>query len=136
MRRKWGVRVWSPLHVAIIRRVTTQTTLPSLDGRTFQMISSTTSVVDPYAPSTFHYFEKDGAVWGDYSGDTVTFGRFVGTRTANVISIHFVHVLVADGTVVTGAGDSDIEQDENGLRLVEHYEMFGKPQLSVCAEIA
>ncbi|MGP6169854.1 hypothetical protein ACTU6V_01445 [Microbacterium sp. A204] len=113
----------------------TQTTLPSLDGRTFQMISSTTSVVDPDAPSTFRYFEKDGAVWGDYFGDTVTFGRFVGTRTGNVISIHFVHVLVADGTVVTGSGDSDIEQDESGLRLIEHYEMHGKPQLSVCAEV-
>lgn len=109
--------------------------LPSLDGRTFRMISSTTSVVDPEAPSVFHYFEKDGAIWGDYLGDTVTFGRFVGTRTGNVISIHFVHVLAADGTVVTGAGDSDIEQDENGLLLVEHYEMHGAPQLSVCAEV-
>lgn len=99
------------------------------------MISSTTSVVDPTAPSTFEYFERDGVVWGGYTGDTVTFGQFVGTRTANTISINFVHVLVADGTVVTGSGDSDIEQDENGLRLIEHYEMFDKPQLSVCAEI-
>lgn len=112
-----------------------QTALPSLDGRTFQMISSTTSVVDPDAPSTFHYFEKDGAVWGDYFGDTVTFGRFVGTRTADTISIHFVHVLVADGTVVTGSGDSDIEADADGLRLVEHYEMHGAPQLSICTEV-
>ena len=100
------------------------------------MISSTTSAVDPTAPSTFRYFERDGVVWGDYTGDTVTFGQFVGTRTANSISINFVHVLVADGSVVTGAGDSDIEQDDSGLRLIEHYEMFGKPQRSVCAEVA
>lgn len=100
------------------------------------MTSSTTSAVDPDAPSTFHYFEKDGAVWGDYFGDTVTFGRFVGTRTGDTISIHFVHVLVAGGTVVTGSGDSDIEQDENGLRLVEHYEMHDAPQLSVCVEVS
>ncbi len=100
------------------------------------MISSTTSAVNPDAPSVFHYFEKDGVVWGDYLGDTVTFGRFVGTRTGDVISISFVHVLVADGSVVTGSGDSDIEQDENGLRLVEHYEMHGEPQLSICAEVA
>jgi hypothetical protein len=100
------------------------------------MTSSTTSVVNHDAPSVFRYFEKDGAIWGDYTGDTVTFGRFVGTRTGNVISIHFVHVLVADGTVVTGSGDSDIEQDENGLRLVEHYEMHGEAQLSICVEDA
>lgn len=99
------------------------------------MISSTTSVVDPDAPSTFQYFEKDGAVWGEYLGDTVTFGRFVGTRTGDSISINFVHVLAADGTVVTGAGDSEIQQDESGLRLVEHYEMHGSPQLSICAEV-
>lgn len=100
------------------------------------MISSTTSVVSADAPSVFRYFERDGVIWGDYTGDTVTFGQFVGTRTGNVISINFVHVLVADGSVVTGSGDSDIEQDESGLRLIEHYEMFGKPQLSVCAEVA
>lgn len=113
----------------------TQTAVPSLDGRTFRMISSTTSAVDHDAPSVFHYFEKDGAVWGDYLGDTVTFGRFVGTRTGDTISIHFVHVLVKDGSVVTGSGDSTIEQDESGLRLVEHYEMHGEPQLSICAEV-
>lgn len=100
------------------------------------MISSTTSVVDPAAPSIFRYFERDGVVWGGYTGDTVTFGQFVGTRTGDTISINFAHVLVAGGTVVTGSGDSDIEQDENGLRLVEHYEMHGAAQLSVCAEIA
>ncbi|GAA1539059.1 hypothetical protein HD600_001195 [Microbacterium ginsengiterrae] len=112
-----------------------QTALPSLDGRTFRMTSSTTSVVDPDAPSVFHYFEQDGAVWGDYSGDTVTFGRFIGTRSGDTISIHFVHVLADGGAVVTGSGDSEIEQDENGLRLVEHYEMHGAPQLSVCVEV-
>ncbi|WP_426186655.1 hypothetical protein [Microbacterium sp. TWP3-1-2b2] len=113
----------------------TQTALPSLDGRTFRMISSTTSAVNPDAPSVFRYHEQDGVVWGDYTGDTVTFGRFVGTRDGDVISIDFVHVLVADGSVVTGSGDSDIEQDDSGLRLVEHYEMHGEPQLSICAEV-
>lgn len=116
--------------------MTTHTALPSLDGRTFKMISSTTSAVDPHAPSVFRYREEDGVVWGEYTGDTVTLGRFIGTRTGDSISIRFVHVLAADGSVVTGAGDSDIEQDEQGLRLVEHYEMHGAPQLSVCAEIA
>jgi hypothetical protein len=118
------------------RGVTVTSTLPSLDGRRFAMVSSTTSVVDPDAPSVFQYWERDGAIWGDYVGDTVTFGRFVGTRTGDTIWVSFVHVLVADGTVVTGDGESEIElTDDGSMRLVEHYEMHGLPQLSVCEEI-
>ena len=90
------------------------------------MVSSTTSAVDPDAPSVFTYWERDGAIWGEYSGDTVTFGRFVGTRTGDSIRVSFVHVLVADGTVVTGDGESELERADNGrIRLVEHYEQFG-----------
>ncbi|GAT74763.1 hypothetical protein MHM582_3271 [Microbacterium sp. HM58-2] len=111
-------------------------TIPSLDGRRFRMVSSTTSAVDPDAPSEFTYRERDGAIWGDYHGDTVTFGRFVGTRTGDSIWVSFVHVLVADGAVVTGDGESELELTDDGrIRLVEHYEMHGAPQLSVCEEI-
>jgi hypothetical protein len=100
------------------------------------MISSTTSAVDPEAPSIFDYYERDGAIWGEYTGDTVTFGKFVGTRTGDTIWVSFVHVLVKDGTVVTGNGESELEITDDGLiRLVEHYEMFDLPQLSVCEEI-
>lgn len=99
------------------------------------MVSSTTSEVNADAPSVFRYFEQDGVIWGDYTGDTVTIGKFVGTRTGDTIWVSFVHVLVADGSVVTGDGESDIELDADGmLRLVEHYEMHGAPQLSVCVE--
>jgi hypothetical protein len=109
--------------------------LPSLDGRVFAMVSSTTSDVDPDAPSVFRYFEQDGVIWGDYTGDTVTIGRFVGTRNGDGIHVSFVHVLAADGRVVTGDGESTIEVTADGLlRLVEHYEMHGAPQLSVCVE--
>ncbi|WP_245647362.1 hypothetical protein [Microbacterium hydrocarbonoxydans] len=112
-------------------------TIPSLDGRRFLMVSSTTSAVDATSPSEFVYWERDGAIWGEYSGDTVTFGRFVGTRTADTIWVSFVHVLVADGSVVTGDGESELELTEDGrIRLVEHYEMHGLPQLSVCEEPA
>lgn len=111
--------------------------IPSLDGRRFRMISSTTSTVDPDSPSEFLYQERDGAIWGEYSGDTVTFGRFVGTRTGDTIWVSFVHVLVADGSVITGDGESELELTDDGrVRLVEHYEMHGLPQLSVCEEIA
>ncbi|WP_341947012.1 hypothetical protein [Microbacterium sp. LWH11-1.2] len=117
--------------------MTATATLPSLDGRRFRMVSSTTSAVDPEAPSVFEYFERDGAIWGGYEGDTVTFGKFVGTRTGDTIWVSFVHVLVADGSVVTGDGESELELTDDGrIRLVEHYEMHGLPQLSVCEEIA
>lgn len=119
------------------RRVSSTATIPSLDGRRFRMVSSTTSAVDPESPSEFVYREKDGAIWGDYSGDTVTFGRFVGTRTGDTIWVSFVHVLVSDGAVVTGDGESLLELTDDGrIRLVEHYEMHGLPQLSVCEEAA
>ncbi|PRA81138.1 hypothetical protein CQ045_07815 [Microbacterium sp. MYb66] len=101
------------------------------------MVSSTTSAVDPESPSIFEYFERDGAIWGGYEGDTVTFGKFVGTRAGDTIRVSFVHVLKADGTVVTGDGESELElTDDGGIRLVEHYEMHGLPQLSVCEEIS
>ncbi|WP_311415824.1 hypothetical protein [Microbacterium sp. ISL-103] len=117
--------------------MTSTATIPSLDGRRFRMVSSTTSVVDAETPSEFVYWEKDGAIWGDYSGDTVTFGRFVGTRTGDTIWVSFVHVLVSDGTVVTGNGESELERTDDGrIRLVEHYEMHDLPQLSVCEEVA
>lgn len=111
--------------------------LPSLDGRVFRMVSSTTSTVDPDAPTIFSYAEKDGVIWGDYEGDTVTFGRFVGTRTGDELYVWVVHQLVADGSVARTEGASRIEQiaGGRGLRLVEEYEMFGQPQLSICEEI-
>lgn len=115
--------------------VTATQTLPSLDGRTFQMVSSTTSAVNPQSPSVFRYFEQDGVIWGDYTGGTVSIGHFVGTRTGDSIGVSFVHVLAATGEVVTGSGESDIERGDAGrLRLVEHYEMHGAAQLSVCVE--
>lgn len=113
----------------------TSSVIPSLDGRVFRMESSTTSTVDPVSPTVFRYFEKDGAIWGDYDGDTVTFGRFVGTRAPRGIRVSFVHVLKSDGAVVTGHGDSEIEERDGLLRLIEHYEMHGASQLSVCVEM-
>ncbi|MDO5662093.1 MAG: hypothetical protein Q4G40_05315 [Brachybacterium sp.] len=112
-------------------------TQPSLDGLTFRLHSSTTSKVDPDSPSTFHYRERDGVVWGDYDGDTVTFGRFIGTREGDGISVRFVHVLAATGNVITGQGTSAIERDAatDTLRLIEHYEMHGAPQRSVCVQV-
>ncbi len=98
------------------------------------MVASTSSAVDPAAPSTFRYAERDGVIWGDYTGDTVVFGRFVGTRSGDELHVSFVHVLVADGAVVSGTGRSTVEADPDGLRLVERYELDGVRHESVCVE--
>lgn len=117
--------------------MTDATTPPSLDGREFVMESSTASAVNPANPSRFRYFERDGAIWGDYDGDTVTFGRFIGTRTGDVLAVRFVHVMAADGTVVTGSGRSRVEQRGAGgrLRLVEDFTIDGVDHVSICVEV-
>jgi hypothetical protein len=106
-----------------------------LDGRVFDLVSSTASLVDPEAPTRFRYHEAAGVVWGDYVGDTVSEGRFVGTRDGERLVVSFVHALVADGSRVSGSAESRIEQGEAGLRLVEDFEVGGTPQVSVCAEV-
>jgi hypothetical protein len=106
-----------------------------LDGLRFAMVSSTASEVDPSSPTVFAYHERDGMVWGEYEGDTVRIGRFVGTRVERRISISFTHVVDATGEVVVGAAQSRIESHDEGLRLVEDFRTADGDQVSVCAEI-
>lgn len=110
-------------------------TAPSLDGRVFAMVSSTASRVDPDAPTVFRYAEREGILWGEYAGDTVTVGRFVGVRDGDAIRVSFAHALVAGGSA-SGDAVSVIEEGPDGLRLVERFEVDGRPQESVCREIA
>jgi hypothetical protein len=110
--------------------------LPTLDGRRFVMESSTASIVDPGSPSRFHYHEQDGLVWGDYAGDTVTIGHFVGSRVGDVLSVTFAHVIAATGAVVTGASDSTVKTADDGrLRLVEAFRIDGIDHVSICIEV-
>ena len=109
-------------------------TAPSLDGRHFVMESSTNSAVDPESPSTFDYFERDGVIWGEYVGDTVTFGRFVGTRVGDELSVSFVHVLTDGHTVVSGTGGSVVEATLDGVRLVERFRIGDVDHVSICVE--
>ena len=111
---------------------------PSLDGRVFDLVSSTASGVEPEAPTRFAYHEADGVVWGEYRGDTVREGRFVAVRRGDEIDVSFVHALLA-GDVVAGAATSRIEADPELpglLRLVEDFEVDGVWHRSVCAEVA
>jgi hypothetical protein len=108
---------------------------PSLDGRRFVMLSSTNSAVDANSPSSFQYFERDGVIWGEYDGDTVTFGRFVGTRVGNELSVSFAHVMAADGLVVTGTSGSRVEDTSEGIRLVENFTIDDVDHVSICVEV-
>jgi len=110
-------------------------TAPSLDGRRFVMESSTASAVDADSPSRFRYSEQDGVVWGDYDGDTVTFGRFVGTRVGDVLNVSFAHVMVNNGAVVTGTSASLVEGSAgDGVRLVENFRIGDVEHVSICVE--
>lgn len=98
------------------------------------MQSSTNSPVDPANPSTFQYYERDGIIWGDYRGDTVTFGRFIGTRVADELAVSFAHVLVVDGSVIMGTGGSVVEAVGEGIRLVERFTIDDIDHVSICVE--
>lgn len=114
--------------------VQSQATAPSLDGRRFVMESSTNSAVDAANPSRFHYNERDGVIWGEYHGDTVTFGRFVGTRVADELTVSFVHVMQDDGSVVSGTGGSVVELAGGDIRLIERFTIGDVDHVSVCVE--
>lgn len=107
-----------------------------LDGRVFDMVSSTASRVDPQSPTRFAYHEDRGVVWGEYSGDTVVLGRFVGTRVEDRLTVSFVHARTAGGPPVGGEASSRVERADAGmLRLVEEFEAGGALQTSVCTQI-
>jgi hypothetical protein len=107
-----------------------------LDGRIFDMVSSTASVVSDQAPTRFRYSENDGLVWGEYSGDTVTEGRFCGTRHGEVLRVAFVHRSVS-GDLVSGEATSAISEGDDGLLVLteDFTSADGTPQVSVCREI-
>ncbi|MDQ1512589.1 MAG: hypothetical protein QOC59_431 [Microbacteriaceae bacterium] len=108
----------------------------SLDNRTFVMESSTASRVDPDAPTRFVYREAAGVLWGEYRGDTVAEGRFVGVRTGDSLTVSFVHAPVTGGPAVTGTATSRIEHGpDKRLRLVEDFTVEGLPHVSVCVEV-
>ena len=110
----------------------------NLDGRRFAMVSSTASQVDPDSPTQFVYREADCVIWGSYEGDTVTHGRFVGTRRDDEIELSYVHVTKDGRAPVAGRSTSRIEPLSDGrLRLVEDFQFDGDdtPQVSVCEEL-
>ena len=108
----------------------------SLDGRSFRMLSSTTSAVDVSEPTVFHYSEQEGVLWGDYSGDTVVEGRFAGVREGETVRLSYNH-RSRSGALTHGNAVTVISRTNDGkLRLTEFYRNAeGDPALSACEEI-
>ncbi|WP_166352875.1 hypothetical protein [Phytoactinopolyspora limicola] len=109
----------------------------NLQGRVFDMVSSTSSRVDPVAPTRFTYYESGGVLWGHYSGDTVDLGRFCGARRDDVVDIAFVH-RNRDGETIRGSARSRIDLSADGLlQLTEDFTgPDGAAHVSVCREVA
>lgn len=109
----------------------------SLDGRTFRMLSSTTSEVDLAEPTVFRYSEREGVLWGDYSGDTVIEGRFAGVREGETVRLSYNH-RSKSGALTHGNAVTEISRVDDGkLRLTEFYRNGeGDPALSFCEEIS
>jgi len=107
----------------------------SLNGRRFAMVSSTASRVDPDRPTEFRYHQQGQLTWGEYTGDTVTQGRFVGAFDGEVLAISFAHELAADRSVVRGSAESRVEVREGIVHLVETFFVDGVEHESVCVEV-
>ena len=107
-----------------------------LDGLRFAMVSSTASAVDSEAPTTFEYHQDGHLIWGEYTGDTVTEGRFVGEIAGAEVRVSFAHALASDGSVVRGDAVSRAEQEDDGrIRLVEDFAVDGIDHVSVCLQV-
>lgn len=98
------------------------------------MVSSSASEVNGESPTRFQYHERAGLVWGDYYGDTVEEGHFVGDRVEDRVNLAFGHVTTS-GTTTTGTALVTISTDDQGrLRLTEDFTIDGTSHISVCIE--
>ncbi|WP_028933759.1 hypothetical protein [Pseudonocardia spinosispora] len=94
---------------------------PSLDGRRFAATD-----VDAHGEvgldTTFEYREKDGEIWGSYSGGSVRRGFLVGTRTGDQLDFRYSQLNI-DGETSSGHCRSRIDVLTDGrVRLTETWE--------------
>lgn len=99
------------------------------------MVSSTASDVDPHSPTEFLYHQQGKLVWGEYHGDTVTQGRFVGSFDGETLAISFAHELVATLEVATGSATSRVEERDGVTHLIETFFLDDVEHESICIEI-
>ncbi|QAV69581.1 hypothetical protein ESZ53_03460 [Salinibacterium sp. UTAS2018] len=101
----------------------------------FILKSSSGSAVSASAPTRFRYHQEGQMIWGEYYGDTVALGRFVGRRDDDVVSIRFAHRIAASEDIILGSASSTIRWNDDGkLELYEEFEKNGEAHVSVCVE--
>lgn len=102
------------------------------------MISSSGSAVSDEQPSRFRYHQDGAMIWGEYAGDTVAVGRFVGRREGDTLTVCFTHSPASgDGGVVMGVARSVLRRGDDGrLYLDETFEKDGHTHESACVEVA
>ncbi|EAR25368.1 hypothetical protein A20C1_03856 [marine actinobacterium PHSC20C1] len=107
----------------------------SINDREFVMTYSSGSAVSPTAPTRFRYRQEGEMVWGEYVGDSVSLGRFVGRRDGNELTIRFAHRPSSGADVVLGEAHSTIRWNQEGqLELYETFEKDGASHVSKCIE--
>lgn len=102
------------------------------------MISSSGSAVSDEQPSRFRYHQDGAMIWGEYAGDTVAVGRFVGRREGDTLTVCFTHSPASGvGDVVMGIARSVLRRGDDGrLYLDETFEKDGDTHESACVEVA
>ena len=107
----------------------------SINDREFLLISSSGSAVSATSPTRFRYHQDGQMIWGEYFGDTVALGRFVGRRDGDELSICFAHRPASGADVILGTAQSTIRRNANGeLELHETFEKDRKSHVSICIE--
>ena len=92
------------------------------DGRRFS------PVTDPpeAAPTTAHYHQTGGLVWGEFSGGHVQRGSLAGTAEPDGELVFGYCMVLDSGLVVTGRCRSVPEILGDGrIRLIEEWERYG-----------
>lgn len=107
----------------------------SINDLEFAMTYSSGSTVSPTSPTVFRYRQDGQMVWGEYFGDSVRLGRFVGRRDGDALSIRFAHRPSSGADVVLGEAESTIRWNSDGkLELYETFEKNGTAHVSICVE--
>jgi len=108
----------------------------SINDREFLLTSSSGSAVSATSPTRFRYHQDGQQIWGEYFGDTVMLGRFVGKRDGEAISIRFAHRPLSGADVVLGEAHSTIQWNASGeLELYETFEKDGQSHVSICTAV-
>lgn len=95
--------------------------MPNLNGKIFKtFLNSSNGEVD--SQTIFHYFEKSGVIWADYSGGSIIKGCLIGIKNSDEsLDFRYSHVN-QDYSIKTGICKSTIFIEPNGkLKIKEKW---------------